>query len=306
VPRSRPRQRITPNSWGAMANDELANDDVMSHGGVGATYVLGHTSRELDRLDLQGRLYRDVTRRAMQDGGIEQGMRVLDLGCGSGDVSFLAAELVGPAGTVVGIDRDRGTIEAAGERARHRDATNVAFRVANVGDVVETGGFDGLVGRFILMHQADPAAALAGAARNVRSGGAVVMVESSMTSIRACHSFPHSAAYDSIVQWKCDVVGASGADLEAGLRLRRTFVDAGLPAPITRFDAVVEGGPDSLLYTYLAESVRSMLPQARALGIGGFDEVSTDTLAGRLREEVLRLGGVLVNWPAVAAWARTD
>jgi ubiquinone/menaquinone biosynthesis C-methylase UbiE len=271
---------------------------------AGAKYVLGHTSRELDRLDLQGALYRDVTRRAMQDGGIGEGMRVLDLGCGSGDVSFLAADLVGPTGTVLGIDRERGTIEAARERARNRGAINVTFQAANVGDVLEAGGFDGLVGRFILMHQPDPAAALAGAARNVRSGGIVVMVESSMASIRTCHSFPHSPVYDSIVQWKCDVVRGSGADLEAGLRLRSTFVGAGLPEPVTRFDAVVEGGPDSLLYSYLAESVRSMLPQASALGTGGFDEGSVDALAGRLRDEVLRLGGVLVNWPVVAAWSR--
>jgi ubiquinone/menaquinone biosynthesis C-methylase UbiE len=272
-------------------------------GTAGATYVLGHTSRELDRLDLQGLLYRDVTRRAMLDGGLAEGRRVLDLGCGSGDVSFLAAEIVGPTGAVVGIDRERSTIEAATERARRRGATNVAFQVANVGDVLEAGAFDALVGRFILMHQPDPARALAGAARNVRSGGAVIMVESCMTSIRACHSFPYSSVYDRVVQWKCAVVGGSGADLEAGLRLRSAFIGAGLPEPVTRFDAVVEGGPDSLLYTYLAESVRSMLPQARALGIEGFDEASVDSLADRLREQVLALDGVLVNWPVVAAWA---
>jgi hypothetical protein len=47
-----------------------------------------------------------------------------------------------------------------------------------------------------------------------------------------------------------------------------------------------------------------MLPQARALGIEGFDEASADTLADRLREEVVALRGVLLNWPVVAAWAR--
>ena len=289
-----------------MSRDEAERDPAPAQPGdvAGGMYVLGHTSRELDRLDLQGVLYREVTRSAMLDGGIGGGMRVLDLGCGSGDVSFLAAELVGPRGTVVGIDRERGTIEAAQERARSRKVTNVAFQVANVSDVLDNGPFDLLVGRFILMHQPDPSAALAGAVRNVRSGGAVIMVESSMSAIAGCHSLPHSPVYDSIVRWKCAVVGGSGADLEAGLRLRRTFLGAGLAEPITRFDAVVEGGPDSLLYTYLAESVRSMLPQARALGIDGFDEVSVETLADRLREDVMRLDGVLVNWPVVAAWAR--
>ncbi|MCI0435091.1 MAG: class I SAM-dependent methyltransferase [Gemmatimonadetes bacterium] len=265
-------------------------------------YVLGHTERELDRLDLQGALYRDVTRCAMIDAGIGEGTRVLDIGCGSGDVSFLAAELVGPHGFVLGIDREAITVEAARRRASDRGATHVEFRIANVRDRIEDRAFDALVGRFILMHQQDPAAVLAAAARNVRSGGAVVLIESCMAAIAAYHSFPHSPVYDTVVRWKCAVVGGSGADLEAGLRLRATFLGAGLPEPAMRFDARVEGGPDSPLYGYMAESVRSMLPQAHALGIEGFDESSVDTLADRLRADVLSRDGLLVNWPVVAAW----
>ena len=47
-------------------------------------------------------------------------MRVLDLGCGMGDVSLLAARLVGPTGSVTGIDRDGVIVEKARERARHK------------------------------------------------------------------------------------------------------------------------------------------------------------------------------------------
>ena len=36
--------------------------------------------------------------------GIQRGMRVLDLGCGFGDVSLWIAKLVGPSGLVVGVD----------------------------------------------------------------------------------------------------------------------------------------------------------------------------------------------------------
>jgi len=267
-------------------------------------YVLGHLPRELDRLDLQGALYRDVTRRALIAGGVAAGMRVLDLGSGSGDVSFLAAELVGPGGSVLGIDRDAGTVEAARSRARHRGAAHVAFRAAAISDVLEDGPFDALVGRFILMHQPDAPAALRGALRNIRPGGPVVFIESCMAALADYHSLPHSPLYDAVVRWKCAVVRGAGADLEAGLRLRRTFMSAGLPGPVTRLEAHVEGGPDSLLYAYMAESVRSMLPQARTLGIPGFDDAAVDTLANRLRDEVISQNGVLMNWPVVAAWAR--
>jgi SAM-dependent methyltransferase len=265
-------------------------------------YVLGHTSRELDRLDAQGALYRDVTRGALVEAGVAQGMRVLDLGSGSGDVAFLAAELVGPTGYVVGLERDPGTVEAARRRTDARGVSNVAFRLQALDRPVDGEPFDAVVGRFILMHQTDPAATLAAALGNARTGAAVAFVESAMVALQGgAHSYPHSPLYDQIVAWKCAVVGGAGADLAAGLKLRRVFLDAGLPEPVTRLHARVEGGPDSPLYAYMAESVRSMLPQARRLGVAGFDEAAVDTLAHRLRDEVVAGGGVLVAWPVVAA-----
>ena len=169
---------------------------------AGEPYVLGHTRRELDRLDLQGALYRDVTRRALVAGGVAPGIRVLDLGSGSGDVAFLAAELVGPDGSVLGIEREAGTVEAARSRALRRAEVNVTFRVAAGSDLLEDGPFDALIGRFILMHQPDPSATLRGALRNIRSGGAVVFVESCMAAIAGYHSMPHSPLYDAVVRWK--------------------------------------------------------------------------------------------------------
>jgi SAM-dependent methyltransferase len=232
-------------------------------------------------------------------------MKVLDLGSGSGDVSFLAAEIVGASGRVVGVDRHAPTVAAASERARRRGFEQVTFLAADAGEPIEGAPFDALIGRFILMHQAKPAQALQSALVNLRPGGIVAFVESSMGVLMAGgHSFPHSKLYDRIVQWKCRVVAGSGADLDAGLRLRETFLGAGLPEPETRLDAVVAGGPDAPLYRYLAESVRSMLPRAEALGIDGFDAASVETLADRLRAEVTAAHGVLVNWPVVAAWTR--
>ena len=59
-------------------------------------YVMGHSEFELQRLERQDRLIGPSTRVYLQAAGIAPGMRVLDVGSGSGIVSFLAAELVGP------------------------------------------------------------------------------------------------------------------------------------------------------------------------------------------------------------------
>ena len=53
-------------------------------------YALGHSDRELARLSLQARLFDPLTRQLFRDAGVAPGMRVLDVGSGSGDVAFLA------------------------------------------------------------------------------------------------------------------------------------------------------------------------------------------------------------------------
>jgi SAM-dependent methyltransferase len=72
---------------------------------------------------------------------VSPGMRILDVGCGAGDVALLAAELVGEAGAVVGIDRSEAAILAA--RPRAATAKNVHFLVASPDE--SSNGIDALV-----------------------------------------------------------------------------------------------------------------------------------------------------------------
>ena len=69
-----------------------------------STYALGHSEQELGRLSRQAQAFEPFTRQLLEQAGINRGMRVLDVGCGSGDVAFLAADLVGPTGEVIGAD----------------------------------------------------------------------------------------------------------------------------------------------------------------------------------------------------------
>ena len=268
-------------------------------------YLLGHTGHELRRLDLQGALYRPVTLRSFREAGIGAGMRVLDIGCGSGDVTLTAAELVGPTGEVLGIDRGPDAIATARAKVAGGAGPVVHFEVTELEAFHRPEYFDAVVGRFILMHQPRPAEVLRSLLRSVKPGGVVVIVESWMELLRTGgHSEPPSPLYETIVQWKSDVVRGAGADLHAGGRLRATLRAAGLPEPTTRLEALVAGGPDSAYYEYVEQSVRSMLPEARRLGLAGFDESSTRGLADRLRDEVTAVDGSLLAWPVVAGWAR--
>jgi len=274
---------------------------------VNQAYVLDRTERELERLDLQGIIYRDATRRALTGAQVTKGMRVLDVGCGSGDVTRLAAGLVGATGSVLGIDINAESIASARARAAQLGITNVAFEVGEAASFAQPHAFDALVARFFLMHQPSPAETLAKAARAVRPGGVVMMMESHMAGLlNAQHSYPNSTLYDEVVRWKCRVVAAAGADIESGLGLYRNLRAANLPAPEMRMEAPVEGGPDSLIYRYMSESVRSMLSMADAHGISGFSAAKAARLESELRDCVTASGGVLVCWPVVSAWCRLN
>ena len=84
-----------------------------------AIYALGHSEEERRRLTEQDEFLGGMTSGLFSEAGVGPGMRVLDVGCGVGDGSLLAASsLVGPEGEVVGVDADPLALANAAERVR--------------------------------------------------------------------------------------------------------------------------------------------------------------------------------------------
>jgi ubiquinone/menaquinone biosynthesis C-methylase UbiE len=109
--------------------------------------------------------------------GICAGMHVLDVGSGVGDVSLLAAGLVGEDGSVLGIDRAASSLDAARRRAKFHGVTNATFVEADLTTFEPNQMFDVLVGRLVLLYVPDPASALSHLSRFVRPGGVVAFHE---------------------------------------------------------------------------------------------------------------------------------
>lgn len=93
------------------------------------------------------------------------GDRVLDIGCGFGDTTQRLAELVGPAGSALGVDVSAPFIETARKEADATGAANVAFHLADVQTLELPQEFDYAFSRMGIMFFANPVAAL----RNVRA-----------------------------------------------------------------------------------------------------------------------------------------
>jgi cyclopropane fatty-acyl-phospholipid synthase-like methyltransferase len=116
---------------------------------------MGHSRIEYERLEIQARVMEPLTDSMFRHAGVTPGMRVLHIGCGVGNVSFLAHRFVGESGEVIGVDSDPGCVEVAKRRAPQRSLTNVRFEVVDFRQYTSQQAFDAVVGRLILMYQGD-------------------------------------------------------------------------------------------------------------------------------------------------------
>ena len=141
-------------------------------------YVLGTHDDELTRLGIQHRAWQSAAQAAWQFAGIGAGQTVLDVGCGPGYATRDLAELVGPTGQVIAIDKSErflGALEA--ERVR-RNLDQIKIVPADLDD----GAFpavtaDAAWGRWVFAFLKHPQQVLSQIAASIRRGGVIVIHE---------------------------------------------------------------------------------------------------------------------------------
>lgn len=268
------------------------------------SYLPGRSEEEYQRLMEQARLYAGTTRALFVDAGVTTGMRALYIGCGVGDVSFLAASLVGQEGTVVGVDGDRGAVAIARERARSAGLDQVSFIESDVRELRFEDPFDVVVGRFVLMYLRDPADTVRRLLMHLRPGGIVAFEEFQIDfegGQRA--SWPEVPLHEQALDWIRETFRSLGVETQMGFKLVRTFREAGLPDPRMRFHVPLSSSSDGPGYLWCAHTLRSVLPFIEGLGLATAETIDVDTLPARLREAVAARDAV-VGWaPVVSAWA---
>jgi ubiquinone/menaquinone biosynthesis C-methylase UbiE len=113
-----------------------------------------------------------LTRGCVERAALRPGERVLDLATGPGVAAFAAAEAVGVAGAVIGVDISEKMVRLAVERAGQRRLSNVGFERHDIEATgAPDGAYDAALCAFGFMYAADRAAAFVETARVLRSGG---------------------------------------------------------------------------------------------------------------------------------------
>jgi len=256
------------------------------------------TDLEHERLIRQATHLAPFTERFFRDAGIGPGQRVLDLGSGAGDVAMLAARLVGPAGEVVGIERDTMTIALARTRAAAAGFRNVTFTQSDVGNIEAGEPFDAVVGRLILAYLPDPVAVMRKLFRLVRLGGVLAIQDMWLAPALALNA--HLPVWCAGLSLVLETLRRSGVHVDLGAALYRMFQEAGLPAPRVRIDVPVH--TDS---RFMYDALVSLLPEIERLNLSLQSLGDFSTLLKRLQEEAAASKGVVAWVGLVGAFART-
>ncbi|MGZ6791387.1 MAG: class I SAM-dependent methyltransferase [Mycobacteriales bacterium] len=132
-------------------------------------------------------------RRVLAAAALQPGERVLDVGCGAGQLSLQAAEAVGPTGSVLGVDVAAGLLAVA--RSRGSGVPQAQFLQADAQEHdLGKGAFDAVVSRFGVMFFADPVAAFGNLAHATRPGGRLAFVAWQPAVVNEWATVPITAA----------------------------------------------------------------------------------------------------------------
>ena len=142
------------------------------------TYFLGTHDEELERLGLQHRVWRPTVLECWRRAGIGLGSKVLDVGAGPGFAVADLAEIVGPAGVVVAVERSARFVEAGRAMLASHGLDNFQYHELDLmADPLPAGGVDASWCRWVACFVSSPPLLVDKIAATLRPGGVAIFHE---------------------------------------------------------------------------------------------------------------------------------
>jgi SAM-dependent methyltransferase len=190
-------------------------------------YVLGTHDEEIARLGLQHRLWRPIVLECWRTAGITAGSRVVDVGAGPGYATLDLAEIVGPMGEVLAVERSTRFLAAAAEACAVRQFSCVRFQEADVmEDEIMAADFDAVWCRWVASFVPEPSTLLARIAKCLRPGGVAIFHE--YVDYGTWRLAPRRRAVESFVAEVMESWRAAGGEPDVALLLPPILRGVGL------------------------------------------------------------------------------
>lgn len=218
----------------------------------------------------------------MARAGLADGAHVLDIGCGTGASALVAAELVGPDGSVLGVDISSALLGLA--RTRAQDHPTISFlEVDAAAHSFEPSRFDHLISRFGVMFFSDPVSAFANMARALKPGARMDFAAWGQIPNNPFFTVPARAARDvlgAMPKTDPDAPGPfafSDVDRVTDMLARAGFSD--VSAEVTQLDLTPAGTPADFV-----EQCCTIGPVEAALRYFEADDAQHAQIRDRLRD----------------------
>ena len=221
-------------------------------------YILGNSSSEIRRLEIQASLFESLTKQTLLNAGLKKGMSCIDIGCGSGSVTRLMARMVGKSGRVVGVDIDDRYLQYCSRRniALKQNIEFVRHDISK-SQLDSKEDFDIVYARFVFQHLTDTRQAVRSMKQLVKKGGAV-MIQDLDHAPGSWLCYPENEVFNMLRKVYVALIRKAGADPRAGRKLYKLLIDESLNANVECYSPCILMGeePYSSLGWQLAESLR--------------------------------------------------
>jgi ubiquinone/menaquinone biosynthesis C-methylase UbiE len=261
-------------------------------------YFLGHSSVEQKRLQQQAGELAEESAWLFDQIGIEQGWRVVEIGCGPQGCLELLSNRVGQTGSVIGVELSN-AVQLAREFLSERQIANVEVRQGNAGATgVPRGRFDLATARLVLSNIPEPEKIVSEMTALVRSGGVVALHEADWSAL-VCD--PPLPAWDRLKQALISYSEAKGIDLYIARRIARMLRNAGLVDVRVR-PLIHIYGPDHSRRPIFVQFVTNLRDRIVAEGL--ISEAEFAKCIASVERHVAKPETLVVSHLFIQAWGR--
>jgi ubiquinone/menaquinone biosynthesis C-methylase UbiE len=240
---------------------------------VSEEYILGNSSSEIKRLEVQAALFEPLTKQTLLNAGLKKGMSCIDIGCGSGSVSRLMARIVGRTGRTLGVDTDDRYLQYCRQRnsALKQDAEFIFHDICK-GPLDDNEEFDIVYARFLFQHLRDIRQAVRSMKHMIKKSG-TVLIQDLDHAPGSWLCYPDNEAFNMLREVYVALIIKAGGDPIAGRKLYKLLLDESMDVSVECYSPCILMGqePFSSLGWQLAESLR---PQISKYALLNQDEFS--------------------------------
>ena len=207
---------------------------------------------------------------------VKKGMRVLDFGCGNGEITYLLANQVSSEGRVDGIDINDKVIDIAKENLNKEKYPNISFSTKTI-DELDDESYDVIFGRRVLMYLENPSKTIMMLRKVLKNGGLMVFQESDeMGSLLNGNNL---ALHSKVSGWIWETVKREGGNIHIGSELLSLMKENDMKVIDYLSELVIHKNEEE---SDLAWVIAMMKARMESLGV----KIETENLEEKLKEEM--------------------